>query len=85
LLGKTTINFGAFTTSEKPASPEQLTIPQPRIWSWPAGQSPSYGISTVENQDGIGTVENENQDSCEANLTLTPLELKKIFQSLTWL
>jgi hypothetical protein len=74
LLGETTVNFGALTTSEKPASPQQLTIPQPGIWSWPAGQSPYYGISTVENQDG-----------CGANLSLTPLEVKKILQSLTWL
>jgi hypothetical protein len=74
LLGKTTLGFGKTPGDGMPASAQQLATPQSHIWSWPAGQSPYYQISTVENKDGCGT-----------NRSLTPLEAKKILQSLTWL
>jgi hypothetical protein len=74
LLGKTTLGFGKTPGDGKPASAKQLASPQPHIWSWPAGKSPYYQISTVENREG-----------CGANLSLTPSEVKKILQSLTWL
>lgn len=74
LLGKTSLGFGITPGMGKPATAKQLAIPQKNIWSWPAGSSPYYQISTVENREG-----------CGANSSLTPLEVKKILQSLTWL
>ena len=74
LLGSTTLGFGKVPGDGKKPSAKQLTLPQPQIWSWPAGNSPYYQISTVENRDG-----------CGQNLSLTPLEVKKILQSFTWL
>lgn len=74
LLGKTTIGFGKVPGDGKAPTAKQLSQPQPRIWSWPAGESPYYQIGTVENRDG-----------CGKNLSLTPLEVKRILQSFTWL
>lgn len=74
LLGSITLGFGETPGDGKRPSAEQLTLPQSNIWSWPAGESPYYQISTVENRDG-----------CGENLSLTPLEVKKILQSFTWL
>lgn len=74
LLGSTTLGFGKVPGDGKQPSAKQLTLPQSQIWSWPAGNSPYYQIATVENRAG-----------CGKNLSLTPLEVKKILQSLTWL
>ena len=74
LLGKTTLGFGKIPGDGKSPSAKQLTQPQPQIWSWPAGESPYYQIRTLENRDG-----------CGKNLSLTPLEVKRILQSFTWL
>jgi len=74
LLGKTTIGFGNMPGDGKPPSAKQLTQPQPQIWSWPAGESPYYQIRTLEHREG-----------CGKNLSLTPLEVKRMFQSFTWL
>lgn len=74
LLGNTTLGFGKVPGDGKAPSTQQLSQPQHQIWSWPAGQSPYYAIGTVENRDG-----------CGANLSLTPLEVKRILQSFTWL
>lgn len=74
LLGSTTLGFGKVPGDSKQPSAKQLTLPQPRIWSWPAGKSPYYQIGTVENREG-----------CGKNLSLTPLEVKKILQSFQWL
>jgi hypothetical protein len=74
LLGKTTIGFGKTPGDAKPASPQQLTRAQPNIWSFPAGKSPYFAIATVEGQDG-----------CGPNLSLSPLEIKRILLSFVWL
>ncbi len=78
LLGETGISFGTSKNYEdKVPSPQQLRSPQQNIWSFPVyqkGTSNIYGIRTIENQSG-----------CGSNRRLTPLEMEKILQSLTWL
>ncbi|WP_254174608.1 hypothetical protein [Planktothrix pseudagardhii] len=77
LFGKTTINIGAVfdgSSYNKIPSPEQLNSPQSEIWSFSVKDSVIYGIGTEEKREG-----------CTINQTITPLEIKKIMQSMTWL
>lgn len=77
LFGQTTINIGAVfdgSSYNQTPSPQQLTTPQSEIWSFSVKDSVIYGIGTEEKRKG-----------CTINQTLTPLEIKKIMQSMTWL
>ncbi len=81
LLGKVNLELGTDMGPGKRPTPQQLNTVQSNIWTYPKGvnrgsppYSPYYAISTVENQNG-----------CGKNLNLTPLDMKAIIQSLTWL
>lgn len=77
LLGETAIGFGKSNYDEKKPSDQQLNSPQPNLSSFPAykpGTSIVYGMNVVE-----------NLNDCGVNQSITPLEFKKILQSLEWL
>lgn len=77
LLGKTHIVFDSRSGSTlvyQVPSPQQLNSPQSRMFAAFDAPSGEYIIGTDEQTDG-----------CRVNQSLTPLELEKILQSLTWL
>ncbi len=82
LLGETPILFGDVDNPEaigQVPSPQQLNSPQSLMISGfelkiANGISVEYDVGTETEEDG-----------CSANRSLTPLEMEKILQSLTWL
>lgn len=76
LFGETTINIGAVYGEpyDQSPSPELLNSPQSQIWSFSTKNPVIYGIGTEE-----------RREECRQNRTLTPLEMEKVLQSLTWL
>lgn len=76
LFGKTSININAVFEEPINQSPsaELLNSPQSEIWSFSTQNAVNYGVATEEKREG-----------CVKNQSLTPLEIEKILQSLTWL
>ncbi|MFM7601321.1 MAG: hypothetical protein ACKO7R_09010 [Pseudanabaena sp.] len=59
----------------KPITSAIANTPQKKLWIFPAGNSPFYAMSTVD--DWV--------DTCSARAYMTPNEFIKIVQSLDWL
>ncbi len=87
LLGEVTILFGKTSGANQPPATEQLGELQPNLYSFPASlqslpsssRSPYYSLSA-----GDSTYDQETY-GCGQNVSLTPLELEKIIQSLVLL
>ncbi|MCT7990645.1 hypothetical protein [Laspinema olomoucense] len=78
LLGEVEIGFGEIPGGRNTPTPEQLTNPQSRLYSFPAKatstSSPYYAVRVPE-----------NRYACGSNTGISPLEVERILQSLVLL
>ncbi len=82
ILGMVDINVD--TATDAPSEPMTEAIantPQKHLWTFPAGDSPYYQVSTIEGKDNwiSSTI------PCSSRAYMTPKEFTKIVQSLEWL
>jgi len=92
ILGEVEMGIGIFTPPQppQPISEAMDKLPQINIWTWPtpatiegvAGkEGPFYQVATIE-----GVARREGKDIfCSSRAYMTPNELTKIIQSLSWL
>jgi hypothetical protein len=75
LLGEVDIRFGDNSGERRAPNREQLSVPQPNLYSFPeaarSASSPFYAVRVEE-----------NRYSCRQNTSISPLEFEKVLKSL---
>ncbi len=82
ILGEVDLNIGNSSGDRsQPISESMSKLAQANVWTFPAGKSPFYQVTTIE-----GRAFREGKSMfCSNKSYMTPNELTKIVQSLDWL